>query len=46
MRERERLREREGGERGLLWRFASVAFCWVALLVKEKKGEKIGRAHV
>ena len=29
-----------GGWRGrLLWRFASVAFCWVALLVKEKKKE-------
>ncbi len=27
----------EGG--GLLRRFASVAFCWVALLVKKKKKE-------
>lgn len=30
-----------GGWRGrLLQRFASVAFCWVALLVKKKVGEK------
>lgn len=31
---------------GLLWRFASVAFCWVALLVKkrrERDGGKEGR---
>lgn len=33
-----------GGWRGgLLWRFASVAFCWVALLVKKKKGEMEGK---
>lgn len=30
----------EGWGGGLLWRFASVAFCWVALLVKKKKGER------
>lgn len=28
------------GGGGLLWRFASVAFCWVALLVKKKKEEE------
>lgn len=36
----------EVGWGGLLWRFASVAFCWVALLVKERRerdGGKEGR---
>lgn len=36
-------RWRGGVGGGLLWRFASVAFCWVALLVKKKEGRDGGK---